>query len=895
MQFMTKNYALVALPVLAIVSILVACTALNRPLDSANERRPQLPKTVRQAVEKTFPGSAIRFVQQNEGEGTTVYEIRVRIDDESAGLIVRDDGNVLGRWVDGEEEEARELSREEFVEQELKAFKPDALRRAIDYLAEAYPQNCPDKTPYLDRLRDIETQLGRVQEDMQDSVHAADALLADVDSLRRDVLIERNPLLPKKLLFVKRYTHQSSHHYTDYIDGVAKFGGNLCVLSLEDGAVTELVPSMKDGFFDRYDLSFDGRRVVFSWKRAYGEGFRLYEVNVDGTGLRQLTFPPPEEQELIAKYNLAVPGNGPDEEGNPEAEHYNHHTDDMDPCYLPDGGICFISTRCLYGTLCDIPDLFSTTVLYRIDADGSNMRKLSNSALSEAAPSVMNDGRILYTRWEYVDKGTFPAKGLWAVHPDGTGAVEIFGNQVLRPMTLIYGRSVPNTADKFFAIATYHGPFSVGKVVGIDISSPIRTMQPVTYVMPAKKTARPEREFEEDDWLMPDGNYRHFIDPYPLSEQFVMVGYNPHGSWNHMTGYGLYQIDTFGNRVLIHEEPDISCWQPVPLRSRPLPSVWPSATTPDKEPTATLVLSDVYQGLDGVERGAIKWLRVMEQVPRPWAARRRWPGDSNGGAHAAVSAGTHLGLKVMYGVVPVHEDGSAHFTVPTERSLFLQALDKDFMEVQRMRTFINLQPGETRSCIGCHEMRQTAPANKAVAALAHAPVTPQPQPGDQTAARTIHYPTDVQPILDRLCIQCHNGDTPEGDIDLTGELTRQFSRSYESLLSRGRRRPGEPRKSYVEVVREEAPEDGGVELLPPYSLGSHASALIAILRQGHHDVQLTREEFIRLVTWVDSNAQYYGSYYGRRNLRYRDHPNFRPMSTFAQAISTTAPLPQHER
>jgi hypothetical protein len=851
----------------------------------------------------------VQFAELHERNEKKFYEILLRVRSRRAGLIVGSNGQILRQWwLDDEDEEndegeedddERVPAQHKFVARELKAFKPKALRKAIEFLADSYPDRDSNKEIYLGKLKKLEKRLTRFDDVSQDNLAPAEALLADVDALRRQVLLANNPLLPEKLLFVKRYTYQSSHHYTDYIDGVARFGGNLCILTLKDGTVTEFADSMKKGFFDRYDLSFDGKRVVFAWKGAFGEGFRLYEINVDGTGLRQLTFPLPGEQELIKRYNLTLPENGPDDEGNEEAARYDHHTDDMHPCYLPDGGICFISTRCQYGTLCDSPDLYTTTVLYRIDADGSNMRKLSNGALSEAAPSIMNDGRILYTRWEYVDKGTFPAKGLWAIHPDGSGSGEIFGNQVLRPMTLIYGNAVPNTADKFFAIATYHGPYSVGKVVSIDISSPIRTTEPVTYVMPSRKAGRPNREFHEDPWLMDDGNYRHFIDPYPLSENFALVAYNPYDSWNDMTGYGLYLIDTFGNRVLIHKDEQISCWQPLPLQSRPKPPVLPSVTNQANEATATLLLSDVYRGLAGVDRGTIKWLRVVEQVSRPWAARRRWSGDSSGGAHVAVSANTHLGLKVMRGVVPVQDDGSAYFTIPAEKNIYLQALDENFMEVQRMRTFINLQPGETRSCIGCHEMRQEAPANKPIMALAGAPLQLQPQPGDDTAAKTIHYPTYVQPILDKHCVSCHSGNQ-QGQIDLTGELTARFSRSYESLLNRSRRRRGQrqrsqPRKSYINVIREEAPEDGGVEPLPPYSLGSHASGLIKTLQKGHYDAQLDQAEFIRLVTWIDTNAQYYGSYYGRRNLRYKDHPNFRPTPTFAQAISKTAPLPEDKR
>ncbi len=238
----------------------------------------------------------------------------------------------------------------------------------------------------------------------------------DFQQLQCEALVADNPLMDfDQLLFVKRYTYQSSHYYTDFIDGTENPGGNLSILSLKDGTVTEILPSMKQGIFGRYDLSFDGKRVVFDWKRAVGEGFRIYETGLDGKGLRQLTSPPPDEPERIKKYDNSYSGG--------TSRVYQHHTDDMHPCYLPDGGIVFTSSRCEYGTLCDGPDKLTTAVLYRMDGDGQNMEKLTDSAVSEFAPSVMNDGRILYSRWEYVDKGQLGVKCIWAMRPDGSGTV----------------------------------------------------------------------------------------------------------------------------------------------------------------------------------------------------------------------------------------------------------------------------------------------------------------------------------------------------------------------------------------------------------------------------------------------------------------------------------------
>jgi hypothetical protein len=285
----------------------------------------------------------------------------------------------------------------------------------------------------------------------------------------------------------------------------------------------------------------------------------------------------------------------------------------------------------------------------------------------------------------------------------------------------------------------------------------------------------------------------------------------------------------------------------------------------------------VYQGLEGVERGTVKYLRVLEQVSRPWSAHRFWPDDETLGQNAVISMHAHIFVKIHHGVVPVQEDGSAHFTVPADKNIFFQALDKEFMEVQRMRTFVNFQPGESRSCIGCHEPRSQTPPGRMPLALHQPAATPGPQPGE-TVPRPIHYPTDIQPVLDRHCIACHRPGKAEGNLDLTGESTTFFNRSYENLM----------RDKWVAYIQEfQGPQPRAqktnVVPLPPRALGSHASRLIQLLRKGHYEVNLSREEMVRIITWADANAPYYGSYFGRRNLKYHHLPDFRPTPTLKSA------------
>ena len=779
----------------------------------------------------------------------------------------------------------------------------DRLRQAVNELGEAYPDDYPSAAI----LAQIETLMRRgialLKEDATVDRKAWDTIHADLAKLKRHALVEESPLLKhRKILFAKRHAYCPGWYYADF-NYATHFGGNLCVLSLDTGDVDELVPELDGGIFDRFDLSFDAQRIVFGYKKARGHGFRLYEVGVDGTGLRQITTAPADEAQRIAKYHHPAYG---------ENGAYQHHTDDFHPCYLPDGGICFTSTRCERGVLCDQPDHLSVNTLYRVERDGSNMQPLSEGALSESAPSVANDGRILYTRWEYVDKGVIAVQSLWMMRPDGSGTVEVFGGQHDFPPVLIHARAVPGQNHLFVATSTMHHPFAVGPIQLINTRYPLLTHEPLTNLTPDTglwtdglgSFPRGEQYTHlKNGRFVPDNKGPLFADPYPLTDpktgecsaSFFLVTCNPDRPWNDRKAYGLYLIDKFGNRVQLYNDPAISCWQPMVLEPRRRPPVLPSligdqeyiaeTSSPSEDSVetsaphgeATVALSNIYEGLQGVEPGTVKYLRIWEQIPRPWSARRFWPHDETLGQHAVISLNAHIYVKVLLGVVPVEEDGSAYFTVPADKNVFFQALDENYMEVQRMRTFVNFQPGERRSCVGCHVTAQTAPSNVAMAAMSRPPSAPSSQPGE-TAPRPIHYITDIQPIFDRHCVECHNEQRPDGQLDLSGELTTFFNRSYEQIM----------KKNLVAHVQEfQGPQPRAQKTntvsLPPYSLGSHASPLVQVLRKDHYHVKLSQSEWIKLITWVDANGPYYGSYFGRRNLMYREHPDFRPVPTLESA------------
>jgi len=725
----------------------------------------------------------------------------------------------------------------------------------------------------------------------------------------------RNRLLAhgvEKIAFIKRYTYTSNHYYTEYINAAWLPGGNLCVLDVKTGEVRDLCPELTGGVFERMDVNFDGTKIVFAWKKSNDEGYRIYEANLTDGSVRQVVPTPTNEAALVARYR----------------NEYHHGTDDMSPCYLPDGGICFISTRCQYGILCDGPDIFTTTVLYRCDADGKNIHRMTNSSVSEAAPVCLSDGRILYTRWEYVDKGAVSVKCLWTIRPDGTGSAELYGNDVSLPPTFIYGREIPDAPGHFVFTGTPHCPQSaMGTIIRLDMSKDIRTRAPMTYMTPyVDVQEEPGWHFldEYDKWQRDGAGYGPlFKEAFPLSMSEFIVSHKPDGEpFTAPAGYGLYLLDENGKTELIYRDPEISCWNPVVLQERPQPPVLHGTIdeTLAAQNLAHCLVMDVYHGMDKIPRGSVKYLRVLEQIPRPWGARRPNFDDEYDQQHAVVSKDAALGLKVQHGVVPVAEDGSASFLVPAEANIYFQALDENFMALQTERTYVNYMPGEIRSCIGCHETPHSVQAEQrgyvnafggVPEALWKIPQLPVAQRGEATAQRVLDYAQDVQPVWDRHCLECHSSATAEhpdrkveGNLNLSGEMTRMFNVSYESLVPERRQRVEIPDRGLLgQVIGENHPKTGNVHYLPAKSLGSHTSVLAALLanrkitladpaaqvrveklRESHRDVHLTDAELLKVTNWIDTNCQYYGSYHGWRNLKYREDPDFRPVQTFEAAL-----------
>lgn len=640
--------------------------------------------------------------------------------------------------------------------------------------------------------------------------------------LRRQ-LVFRNPLARTgPLLFIKQVPGSFSHQLTQVYGSYARPGGGVFVLDApgESLAARPLTAGMtQPGSFQTPDVSWDGREVLFAFcttdpSRPGARFYHLHKMNADGSALRQIT-------------------DGPH--------------DDFSPRFLPDGRIVFTSTRRGGFHRCGSPGCPVYT-LALADADGGNIRRLSHHEIQEWDPTVLADGRILYTRWDYVDRHAVFGQQLWTTWPDGTLPVIYYGNYTRNPVGLWEAQPVPGTS-LVMATAGAHHAMTAGSIVLVDVDKGQDGLAPLKRLTP--ETPFPESEMpvsgrwfarapdaaptdHEENRRWPGHCYRS---PWPLSAKFFIAAYSfdplvgePRANPANM--FGLYLVDAFGNKELLHRDPAISSLWPVPIRPRTKPPVLASRPPPKRAAEGTLIVQNVYAGGAPWPVGSIRELRVVQVLPKSTPGKDKPPVGA-----AAGSPG-----KAVLGTVPVEEDGSAHFTAPAGVPLLFQALDASGQAVQIMRSATYLQPGETVTCIGCHEPRRQAPPPAApLRALARPPSRLAPGPD---GSKPFSYPHLVQGILDQHCVRCHGPDRTEGGVRLTGEPEGHYTVSYNALVK------------LVPFSNDTNP----LVLSPPDGFGARASSVMRLLRHGHHGVTLSPEEIRRLATWMDVNALFYGTF-----------------------------------
>lgn len=650
------------------------------------------------------------------------------------------------------------------------------------------------------------------------------------------------------------WAHEARHR-----DGImAVGGGRLLVLKglHPGGQLRKLAPTPEHGpaAFWRPDLSFDAKKVLFCMKPAGDKSLHLYEVSLDGSQTRQLT-----------------------------ASEY----DDLDPIYLPDGKILFSTTRantyvrCMPYTYC--------YVLARCDADGRNIYIISQGNEPDYTPALLNDGRVVYTRWEYTDKALWRIQSLWTVNPDGTNGFVFWGNQSVWPDMLIEARPIPGSKRVIFTGSAHHDWFA-GSIGILDTSKGLDFPYGLTKVtgdVPWPECGAPPLDPLESPDYHASGALTAYKSPYPLSETDFLVsarsGRVPSSRGGGPLGnFKLYLMDVFGNRELIYEGQH-NVIHAVPIRPRAVPVIpdrvaWPE--TDSKEPdTASGVLysANVFQNAPPVLKDKAKYLRAIQMDSRTYSS---WQRDPMPHQHAGptISLVQADGVKRILGTVPIADDGSVQFLAPPGKALHFQLLDKDYRALQTMRSFTGVMPGERRGCVGCHEMHSTTPLNAPLPSLSRLPDTLTPPPWG--ADTTIGYERMVQPILDRHCGKCHSGDHEARsafDVTLRPGMGI-FMEPYVTLVGGSRYHGGrtaEPQDTIAGVLPvEELPRagaPGSVQTIPPMRYLSYGSRLINhYATPQHYDVDVPADDLRLLMAWVDLACPYRGD----EEVRAMEDPEF---------------------
>lgn len=710
----------------------------------------------------------------------------------------------------------------------------------------------PDKHDFAKErteLAALDTKLQSLPDDI-DNKSVKDIYLA-VRAIKRAIMFKNPALDFDKVLLLDtpdyngkhESAHRNGHGYGN------RSGSRLLILEglRPDGKEHELL-SPEQGYVMRMDLSFDAKQIVFGMNPVAEKSFHLYEIDLDDSldsaikvsSRRQLT---------------------------------NSNYDDMDPVYLPDGHIIFSTSRGHSYVRCLPPS--ESTVLARCESDGSNIYIISRNNEPDYTPTVLPDGRILYTRWEYTERPLWRLQKLWTINPDGTGESLYWGNNSAYPDMLWEARPVPGTTRVMFAGVGHHdvmtsclGVLDVRE--GLDWPNGITKL---TVEKPWPEVGDPQGEtpVTSPDYYQ-SGHYWSYRSPYPIGENdfLVSIARERYGRFD------LFLMDIHGNRELIYTGVNNS-WYARPFRPRQKPPIipdrvaWPKKG--EKAEDGVLFSQNVYYGTEGIPEGKAKYLRVIEMDAKTYSSGfKSWRHSG-----PVISVIQEDGVKRILGDVPIQADGSVSFKVPSGRALHFQLLDEHRRCIQIMRSFTGVMPGETRGCLGCHGMTsaspQAQPKSTAAMALRQPPAELTPPPWG--AETSVSYERFCQPILDKYCGKCHQGaENPKAknklDLTLRGGLPEggvtdpkllPFKEPYLTLVGPAWNSPIKDNKApgvglagclNVEQDKQYGP-------LKPMTMLSSTSPLIAMAMSGeHHKVKIEGDDLLKLIAWVDCNCVYRG-------------------------------------
>lgn len=694
------------------------------------------------------------------------------------------------------------------LEQKLTKISPDAviamqqmesLRLAIEDLAKNFPGQY-DAKKYLDGLKKYEDAFKSINP--QDA-KAVDQLLATVKEFlefRREALLA-NPLLPENVLVrVAGGPNVEANWMSNCSRGKGENNNTIQLLNLKSNELTPLIEPPRSGYMGDICLNWDAKRILVT-ALSDKNTWEVFEVNLDK----------PKE------FKQVTPFIGPD-------------VDNVEGCYLPDGAHLFISSASMMGVPC-IGGAGHVGNIFRVEADGKTTRQLTFEQDQDWCPITLNNGRVMFLRWEYVDDNHYFTRIMMSMNPDGSDQKEYYGSNSYWPNSQFYAKPIPGSAKYVTIVTGHHGAAQrQGELWIIDPRKGRQEIDGVVQQIPFRNKA-PEAKIMDQ---LVDNSWPKFLFPFPLNDNYFLVSarLTPQSPW------GLYLVDTFDNMLLIKESNSFGLFEPQPLKERPVPPVVASRLI-EGQKDATAFLTDVYfgPGLAGVPRGMVKKLRLF-------GYQYGYRGIGN---HNMMGIEASWDSKILIGEVPVYEDGSAFFQIPANTPIAVQPLDEHGSAIQLMRSWLVGMPGEGITCNGCHESQNSVTPAKRTMAMLKAPCAIEEFNGE---SRPMGFNREVQPVLDKYCVGCHDGSKPErpnfADISRPkDEWEGHYGKSYIDLIP---------------FVRRPGPESD-VHMFYPMEYHTNTSPLFQMLRDGnHYNVKLDDMAFRELALWVDMNCPYHATW-----------------------------------
>lgn len=701
----------------------------------------------------------------------------------------------------------------------LRYKSPEAIKMSIDNVKKEFP----DKYSVDENVYTAINELAAKKKDWIKALQSGDS--KTIKEVEQNLEIIDNALLANPLLtdfdlaFIRRehknarnltlgdygFPPLNSHNYM-HMDPMRAWKNE--VMRMKDITSSRSISTLympKDSILvGDLEVNFNADKISFTSVGSHNK-YHLFEVDASGANLTQIT-----------------PDRYPD-------------LNFFDGCYLPDGNLVFASDASYQGLPCENGSA-PVSVLYTYDRKTGKIRQLTFEQDSDWCPTVLANGRVMYLRWEYSDLPHYFSRTLMSMNPDGTGQMEVYGSNSYFPNGYFYARPVPGHTSLLVGVACgHHGWSRSGRLLLIDPQKGRREAEGVTQEIPY-------REKKVEPIIMDnlvDGIFPQFTHPYPLNDKYFLVTakLDASGLW------GIYLVDTFDNITLIKQVEGSALFDPIPLKKQPTPTVIANRVI-EGETEATVLITDIYEGdgLKGIPRGTVKKLRLFTYHFA----------HSSAGGHDAVGVESSWDIKRILGEVNVEEDGSAFFTVPANMPIAIQPLDSEGRALQLMRSWFVGMPGENVSCVGCHESKNSGVPPRLASATRK-----KPQPIQQWygKARPFSFRYEVQPILDKYCLSCHNGSK-----DDRPDFTKQDTVDYKDFPSYGSLVYKE--KGYMNLhpfVRRPGPESD-MHMLSPMEYHASTSELVQLLQRGHYNVELDKEAWDKLYAWIDLNAPYRGKW-----------------------------------